>query len=65
MATRYFGKPVRRNEDERLLTGQALFVDDVEPVGPLFAQAIEDALDVAAKHDKLCEIPLSPQRLGS
>jgi CO/xanthine dehydrogenase Mo-binding subunit len=33
------------------------------PVGPLFAQAIEDALDLAAKHEKLCEIPLSPQRL--
>ena len=63
MATHYFGKPVRRNEDERLLTGQARFVDDVEPVGPLFAQAIEDALDLAAKHDKLYEIPLSPQRL--
>jgi CO/xanthine dehydrogenase Mo-binding subunit len=33
------------------------------PVGPLFAQAIEDALVLAAKHEKLCEIPLSPQRL--
>lgn len=29
MATRYFGKPIRRNEDPRLLTGQALFTDDV------------------------------------
>lgn len=29
MTTRYFGKPIRRNEDPRLLTGQALFVDDV------------------------------------
>jgi len=65
MATRYFGEPVRRNEDERLLTGQALFVDDVEPVGPLFAQAIQDALDLAAKHEKLCDISHSPQRLGS
>jgi carbon-monoxide dehydrogenase large subunit len=33
------------------------------PVGPLFAQAIEDALDLPAKHVKLCEIPLSPSRL--
>jgi aerobic carbon-monoxide dehydrogenase large subunit len=33
------------------------------PVGPLFAQAIEDALDLAAKDVKLCEIPLSPHRL--
>ncbi|MBV8923284.1 xanthine dehydrogenase family protein molybdopterin-binding subunit, partial [Bradyrhizobium sp.] len=30
MTTRYFGAPVRRNEDNRLLTGQALFIDDVE-----------------------------------
>lgn len=28
--TRYFGKPVTRNEDPRLLTGKALFVDDVD-----------------------------------
>ena len=29
MATRYFGERIRRNEDPRLLTGQALFTDDV------------------------------------
>ncbi|NIR50913.1 xanthine dehydrogenase family protein molybdopterin-binding subunit [candidate division KSB1 bacterium] len=29
MATRYFGERIKRNEDPRLLTGQALFVDDV------------------------------------
>src|SRR3990172_7324511 len=29
MATPYIGKRVKRNEDPRLLTGQALFVDDV------------------------------------
>ena len=29
MSTRTFGQRVRRNEDPRLLTGQALFVDDV------------------------------------
>ena len=33
------------------------------PVGPLFAQAIEDALDLAAKGVELLEIPLSPSRL--
>jgi CO/xanthine dehydrogenase Mo-binding subunit len=33
------------------------------PVGPLFAQAIEDALDLPAKRVELCEIPLSPSRL--
>lgn len=35
MSTRYFGAPVKRNEDHRLLTGQALFVDDVELPGLL------------------------------
>jgi aerobic carbon-monoxide dehydrogenase large subunit len=35
VATRKFGAPIRRNEDARLLTGQALFVDDVELPGML------------------------------
>src|SRR6266436_5591579 len=30
MSTRAFGEPIKRNEDRRLLTGQALFIDDVE-----------------------------------
>jgi len=30
MSTRTFGQRIRRNEDPRLLTGEALFVDDVE-----------------------------------
>ncbi len=30
MSTRSFGRRIRRNEDPRLLTGQALFVDDVD-----------------------------------
>ncbi|MBX3049424.1 MAG: xanthine dehydrogenase family protein molybdopterin-binding subunit [Anaerolineales bacterium] len=30
MATRYFGERIKRNEDPRLLTGRALFVDDVD-----------------------------------
>jgi carbon-monoxide dehydrogenase large subunit len=29
MGTQYFGERIKRNEDPRLLTGQALFVDDV------------------------------------
>src|SRR5260370_9725378 len=37
MATRYFGEPTKRNEDGRLLAGQALFVDDVELPGLLHA----------------------------
>jgi carbon-monoxide dehydrogenase large subunit len=37
MATKYFGKRIKRNEDPRLLTGQALFVDDVNLPGMLYA----------------------------
>lgn len=33
MATRYFGERIKRNEDPRLLTGRALFVDDVDMPG--------------------------------
>ena len=33
MATRYFGERIKRNEDPRLLTGRALFVDDVNLPG--------------------------------
>ena len=33
------------------------------PVGPLFAQAIEDALGLLDKKVELNEIPLSPDRL--
>ena len=32
---RYIGRPVRRNEDARLLTGQALFIDDLDLPGML------------------------------
>jgi carbon-monoxide dehydrogenase large subunit len=37
MSTRTLGQPVKRNEDRRLLTGQALFIDDVELPGMLHA----------------------------
>jgi carbon-monoxide dehydrogenase large subunit len=37
MSTRTFGEPVKRNEDRRLLTGQALFIDDIELPGLLHA----------------------------
>jgi carbon-monoxide dehydrogenase large subunit len=30
MTTRYFGERIKRNEDPRLLTGQALYVDDID-----------------------------------
>ncbi|WP_237214106.1 xanthine dehydrogenase family protein molybdopterin-binding subunit [Falsiroseomonas oryziterrae] len=37
METRHIGRPLTRNEDPRLLTGRALFVDDVELPGMLHA----------------------------
>ncbi len=37
METRHFGRPVRRNEDARLLRGEALFVDDIALPGMLHA----------------------------
>ena len=56
MTTRLFGSPIKRNEDPRLLTGQALFVDDVELPGLLhvaflrspFGHAKLGAIDVEA-----------------
>jgi len=35
VTTKYFGQRIKRNEDPRLLTGQALFVDDVDLPGML------------------------------
>ena len=35
MSTRTFGQPIKRNEDPRLLTGRALFTDDVDLPGML------------------------------
>ena len=44
MATRNFGAPIRRNEDARLLCGEALFVDDVELPGMLHAAFLRSNL---------------------
>jgi carbon-monoxide dehydrogenase large subunit len=56
VTTRKFGAPIRRNEDARLLNGQALFVDDVELPGLLHAAFLRSnvahgrirSIDVAA-----------------
>ncbi|TDI84086.1 MAG: xanthine dehydrogenase family protein molybdopterin-binding subunit, partial [Caldithrix sp.] len=56
VATRYFGQPIKRNEDPRLLRGQALFVDDVNLPGMLHvaflrsdhAHARINSIDVSA-----------------
>ena len=56
MATRYFGQPIKRNEDPRLLTGQATFTDDVHLPGMLHVAFVRSqvahgrirSIDVAA-----------------
>ena len=56
MATRYFGQPIRRTEDPRLLTGQATFTDDVHLPGTLHVAFVRSqvahgrirSIDVAA-----------------
>jgi carbon-monoxide dehydrogenase large subunit len=40
MGTRYFGEPVRRREDPRLLTGRGTYVDDVQPPNLLHAAVL-------------------------
>ncbi len=60
MSTRVFGQPIRRQEDPRLLTGRALFVDDIDLPGMLhvafvrsdFAHARLGTVDVNAVRDR-------------
>jgi len=57
---KYIGKRIRRNEDPRLLTGQALFVDDVDIPGMLhaaffrsdYAHARLKSIDVSAARER-------------
>jgi len=58
MTTRYFGAPITRNEDPRLLTGQALFVDDVELAGLLHAALLRSPL----AHARIRSIDLAAAR---
>jgi carbon-monoxide dehydrogenase large subunit len=58
METRYFGKSLRRNEDKRLLTGRALFVDDVQLPGMLHVAFVRS--DVA--HGRLLSVDASAAR---
>ncbi len=62
MTTRYFGAPVRRNEDHKLLTGQALFVDDVEL--PDLAHAAFLRSQVAHARIKRIDVTAARQRHG-
>ncbi len=58
MTTKFIGKRVKRNEDPRLLTGQAQFVDDVEIPGMLHAAFLRS--DYA--HARLLSIDVSEAR---
>jgi carbon-monoxide dehydrogenase large subunit len=58
MATRVFGQPIKRNEDARLLTGQALFVDDVQLPGMLHAAFLRSSY----AHARIKSIDLSVAR---
>src|SRR5882757_10056116 len=55
MSTRSFGEPVKRNEDRRLLTGQALFVDDIELPGMLHAAFLRSQV----AHARILKIDVS------
>ncbi|WP_027581985.1 xanthine dehydrogenase family protein molybdopterin-binding subunit [Bradyrhizobium sp. Ai1a-2] len=58
MTTRFFGAPVKRNEDRKLLTGQALFIDDVELPGMLHAAFLRSQ----AAHARIKRIDVSRAR---
>ena len=58
MTTRYLGAPIARNEDRRLLTGRALFVNDVERPGMLHVAFLPSP----HAHARLGTVDLSPVR---
>src|SRR5258708_6386515 len=55
MSTRTFGEPIKRNEDRRLLTGQALFIDDVGLPGMLHAAFLRSQV----AHGRILRIDVS------
>ena len=62
MTTRSFGAPVTRNEDARLLSGRALFVDDVELPGMLHAAFLRS--NVAHARIKSVDVSAAKAREG-
>src|ERR1700730_8198328 len=62
MTTRNFGSPITRNEDARLLSGQALFVDDVELPGMLHAAFLRS--NVAHAHIRSIDVAAARARPG-
>jgi carbon-monoxide dehydrogenase large subunit len=59
MTTRFFGEPIKRNEDRKLLTGQALFIDDVELPGMLHVAFLRSQV----AHARITKIDVSKARL--
>jgi aerobic carbon-monoxide dehydrogenase large subunit len=62
VTTRNFGAPIKRNEDARLLTGQALFVDDVELPGMLHAAFLRS--NVAHARIRMIDVAAARRREG-
>ncbi len=62
MTTKYIGKRIQRNEDPRLLTGQALFVDDVDIPGMCHAAFLRS--DYAHARLKSIDISAAQNRPG-
>lgn len=62
MTTRYFGRPIKRNEDPRLLTGRALFVDDVQLPGMLHVAFLRS--DLAHARIKSIDTSAAKERPG-
>ena len=62
MTKKYVGQPIKRNEDPRLLTGQALFVDDVDIPGMLHAAFLRS--DYAYAHVRGVDVSAARARPG-
>lgn len=62
MATRYFGERIKRNEDPRLLTGQGLYVDDVDLPDMLHAAFLRSPYAHARIHN--IDVSQARQRAG-
>lgn len=58
MTTRWFGEPVRRNEDDRFLTGRGTFVDDICPAGALHAAVLRSPV----AHARITKIAVDAAR---
>ena len=62
MSTRQFGQPIKRNEDPRLLTGRALFTDDVQLDGMLHAAFLRS--DLAHARIRSIDMGVARERPG-